>query len=73
MEKKKKKTSIVIVILNYFCAVGWSISLILNIVRWQDDTLSFILRLVNALGWTVCAVIWTIRYRKEKKESDQVS
>ena len=67
---KKNRTSIAVVIINYITAILWDILLLIDIVRCQEDAGIFILHLVCAFLWNVCAVMWTIRYLKEKKANE---
>lgn len=67
MEEKKKTTSIAGVIIYCFCAVIWDVNFFVKLADGYSDTVSFVLCLLCAVTWTACAVLYDIRYIKERK------
>ena len=57
------------VIINCFCAVVWNINLIVDLAYGYTNTASFVLHIVCAIVWDICAVVWILRYLRDKKEN----
>lgn len=65
----KKKVSIAVVIINCICAVVWTINLIIDLTFGYTNSISFVLHIICAIGWWICAVVWILRYLKSKKDN----
>ena len=67
---ENQKVSLTAVLLNCICAIVFNINLFIAIAYGDTSSFSFILRIFCAVGWTMCAIIWIIRYIKFKKENN---
>lgn len=65
-----KKVSIEVVIINCICAVVWNINLFVDLVYGYINAVLFVLHIVCAIAWDICAVVWIIRYLKSKKNNE---
>ena len=54
-------------LLNCICAVVWNIHVAIDLVYGYPN----VLRIICALVWDFCAVVWIIRYRKQKKNAEK--
>lgn len=70
MGGKKKTTSIAGVIIYCFCAVVWDVNFFGKLAEGYSDTVSFVLYLLCAVAWTTCALLYDIRYIKERKNKE---
>ena len=66
----KKKVSIAVVIINCICAVVWNINLFVDLAYGYTNSVSFVLHIVCAIGWDICAVVCIIHYLKSKKNNE---
>ncbi|MBE6891585.1 MAG: hypothetical protein E7481_06110 [Ruminococcaceae bacterium] len=65
---ENKKVNIWVVVVTCFCAVVWNINLIVDFIYGYTNTVSFVLHIICAIAWDICAVIWIIRYINSKKD-----
>ena len=63
---EKKPVSIGIVLSNCLCAVLWNINVFMDLAYGEPD----ILRMICAIAWDFCAVVWILRYRKSNKKDE---
>lgn len=66
---EKRKTNLTVVIINCICAVVWNINLFVDLAYGYTNTVSFVLHIVCAIVWDICAVVWILRYLRDKKEN----
>lgn len=66
----KKKVSIAVVILNCICAVVSNINLFVDLAYGYTNSVSFVLHILCAIVWDICALVWVLRYRKSKKSNE---
>ena len=66
---EKRKTNLTVVIINCICAVVWNLNLFVDLAYGYTNTVSFVLHIVCAIVWDICAVVWILRYLREKKEN----
>lgn len=66
---EKRKTNLTVVIINCICAVVWNINLFVDLAYGYTNTASFVLHIVCAIVWDICAVVWILRYLRDKKEN----
>ncbi|MBQ6874967.1 MAG: hypothetical protein IJN46_01890 [Lachnospiraceae bacterium] len=64
---KKEPVSLALVIINCACAVIWNINLFVDLAKGSTNTLTFVLHILCAILWDICAVAWVLRYRNCKK------
>ena len=69
--QEKKAVSLSVVIINCICAVVWNINLIMDLAYGYTNTISFVLHIICAIVWDLCAVVWALRYLKSKKSSGE--
>ena len=67
---ERKKTNLPVVIINCICARIWNAHLIVDIVYGYTSTVMFVLHVVCAIVWDLCAVIWIFRYLRSKKNEE---
>ena len=67
----KKKVNLAVVIINCICAVVWNINLFVDFAYGYTNSVSFVLHIICAIAWDVCAVAWVLRYLKSKKKNDK--
>ena len=67
MDKKKTVSTKVAMILNCICAVVWNINVFVDLA----DGFPNMLRMICAIIWDICAIVWILRYLKTKKESTE--
>lgn len=65
----KKKVNLTVVILNCICTVVWNINLFVDLAYGYTNSVSFVLHIICAVAWDVCAIVWIFRYRKSKKDN----
>jgi len=65
---KKRNWSLAAMILNCLCAVIWIINCILDFTyrNYYDDGL-IMLHIFCAIVWSIAAVVWILKYKKEKE------
>ena len=66
---KKKEVSLGIVTINCICAVVWNINLLVDLAYGYTNSVSFVLHIICAIAWDICAVAWVLRYLKLKKNN----
>lgn len=66
---EKKKANLTVVIINCICAVVWNLNLFVDLAYGYTNTVSFVLHIVCAIVWDICAVVWILRYLRDKKEN----
>lgn len=66
---EKRKTNLTVVIINCICAVVWNLNLFVDLAYGYTNTVSFVLHIVCAIVWDICAVVWILRYLRDKKEN----
>ena len=54
-------------VLNCICALIWNINVFVDLAYGFPD----LLRIMCAIVWDLCAVMWIFRYIKSKKDSDE--
>ena len=65
MDKKKTVTTLVCMILVCISAIVWNINAILGFAYGFPS----ILRIICAITWDICAVVWVFRYIKSRKDT----
>ena len=63
MDKQKTVSVCAAMILNCVCAVVWNIQVFVDLAYGFPN----VLRIICAIVWDCCAVVWVIRYLKSKK------
>ena len=66
----KKKGNLAVVIMNCICAVLWNINLFVDIAYGYTNSVSFVLHIICAIVWDICAIVWIVRYRKSKMDNE---
>lgn len=66
---KNKEVSIAVVLINCVCAVIWNINVFVALSYGFTNSVSFVLRVICAIVWDFCAVVWILRYLKSKKNN----
>lgn len=64
---EKKKTNLAMVIIYCFCAVVWDVNFFGKLAEGYPNTGTFVMYLLCAVTWTACAVLYDIRYIKDRK------
>lgn len=64
---EKKKVNLAVVIINCICAVVWNINLFVDLAYGYTNSVSYVLHILCAIAWDICAIIWIIRYLKYKR------
>ena len=62
---EKKTGSLFVVIINCICAVLWNINVFVDLAYGFPN----VLRIICAIVWDFCAVVWVLRYLKSKKNN----
>lgn len=60
---KKNWLEITTGILNWVIALGWIVSAIVGFVQGYRNVGSMLVHVFCALGWSFCAVMWTLRFK----------
>lgn len=60
---KKNWLEITTGILNWVIALGWIVSAIVGFVQGYRTVGSMLVHVFCALGWSFCAVMWTLRFK----------
>lgn len=63
---EKKKVNTTVVIINCFCAVVWNLNIFVDLFYGYTNYVSFVLHIICAIAWDICAIVWVARYIKEK-------
>ena len=66
----KKKTNFTVMIINCICAVVWSINLFVDLTYGYTNSISFVLHIICAIAWDICAIVWVVRYINTKKNNE---
>ena len=64
----KKNVNIAVVIITCICAVVWNINLFLDFAYGYTNAVSFVLYIICAIVWDICAIVWIVRYLNTKKK-----
>ena len=64
-----KKKSFFVVVINLVCVVVWNINLFVDLAYGYTNSVSFVLHIICAIAWDICAVAWVLRYLKLKKNN----
>ncbi len=64
----KKNVNIAVVIITCICAVVWNINLFLDFAYGYTNSVSFVLHIICAIVWDICAIVWIVRYLNTKKK-----
>ena len=62
-----KVSTLAVVIINCICALIWNINLFIDISNGDTGSVLFVVHVICAILWDICAVIWTVRYIKQKR------
>ena len=65
MDKKKTVSTLVAMILVCISAIVWNINAIIAFAYGHPS----VLRILCAVTWDICAVVWVIRYFKSRKNT----
>ena len=63
----KKKVSRNLVVINWINAVLWYIIFFIDLANGYATAESFRMHLLCAIGWSIIAIIWTVRYLEYKR------
>ena len=66
----KKKTNFAVMIINCICAVVWNINLFVDLAYGYTNSISFVLHIICAITWDICAIVWIILYISTKKNNE---
>ena len=66
MEKKKTNLTAVMRIM-VICAVVWNLNLLVDLVYGCTSKVSFVLHIVCAIAYDLCAVVWIAQYLKQRR------
>ena len=66
---EKKPVNKAVVLITCLCAVVWNSNLFWDLAYGYTNTVSFVLHIVCAVIWDLCAAVWLLRYRSAKKDS----
>ena len=66
---KNKQVSISVVVLVCICALVWTIGCFIYLPYADNNTASFVLKIIAAIAWDFCTIVWIVRYIKSKKKS----
>lgn len=69
--EKKDKASIFAVVSTSICAIIWNILLFVDLYYGYSNNVSFVLHIVCAIVWDICAIVWITRYLKSKKSTTE--
>ena len=69
--EKKDKVSIFAVVSTSICAIIWNILLFVDLYYGYSNNVSFVLHIVCAIVWDICAIVWIMRYLKSKKNTTE--
>lgn len=69
--EKKDKVSIFAVVSTSICAIIWNILLFVDLYYGYSNNVSFVLHIVCAIVWDICAIVWITRYLKSKKSTTE--
>lgn len=67
--EKKDTASIFAVVSTSICAIVWNILLFVDLYYGYSNNISFVLHIVCAIVWDICAIVWLMRYLKSKKHT----
>ena len=66
----KKRVNLTVVIINCICAVVWNINLFVDLTYGYTNSISFVLHIICAIAWDICAIVWVVRYINTKKNNE---
>lgn len=66
----KKKTNFAVMIITCICAVVWNINLLVDLTYGYTNSISFVLHIICAIAWDICAIVWVVRYINTKKNNE---
>ena len=69
--EKKKVNSLGAAICYCLCAFVWDIVLVLDFVDGYSSIFSFITHIICTISFNLCAILWLIKYKKERCEIDE--
>lgn len=69
--ERKDKASIFAVVSTSICAIIWNILLFVDLYYGYSNNVSFVLHIVCAIVWDICAIVWITRYLKSKKSTTE--
>ena len=69
--ERKDKASIFAVGSTSICAIIWNILLFVDLYYGYSNNVSFVLHIVCAIVWDICAIVWITRYLKSKKSTTE--
>ena len=69
--ERKDKASIFAVVSTSICAIIWNILLFVELYYGYSNNVSFVLHIVCAIVWDICAIVWITRYLKSKKSTTE--
>ena len=69
--ERKYKASIFAVVCTSICAIIWNILLFVDLYYGYSNNVSFVLHIVCAIVWDICAIVWITRYLKSKKSTTE--
>ena len=63
----EKKNLTVVMIIMVICAVVWNLNLLVDLVYGYTSNVSFVLHIVCAIAYDLCAVVWIAQYLKQRR------
>ena len=63
--ERKDKASIFAVVSTSICAIIWNILLFVDLYYGYSNNVSFVLHIVCAIVWDICAIVWIRSVYKE--------
>ena len=63
----EKKNLAVVMIIMVICAVVWNLNLLVDLVYGYASKVSFVLHIVCAIAYDLCAVVWIAQYLKQRR------
>ena len=69
--ERKDKASIFAVVSTSICAIILNILLFVDLYYGYSNNVSFVLHIVCAIVWDICAIVWITRYLKSKKSTTE--
>ena len=69
---KENKKSMITMIIFIICAVIWNIIWLEEFIYGDTNSKSFLVHIVCAIIWDFNAIVWIIRYLKQRKTTDKI-
>ena len=63
--EKKNLTAVMVIMVS--CAVVWNLNLLVDLVCGYTSKVSFVLHIVCAIAYDLCAVVWIAQYVKRRR------